>query len=724
MNTKKSPKIILALFFILGFSFLFSSGFSLAFDSGWIAPASSYGVCGGNSPDCGPAPWYGTSWSLPSNGHPSGSYTYLSDSNQGVNLFNGGAVGKLISIPSSGNYYVSINAGFDDGSNSEILYVGVNDWGSSFYARQAMDFSSSIKCVYKNKFNIDSPQAKVWAQTANPSGSVHLKEFKLADCLPSDVNIYCDDGTLIPANLLRCGQTILCSFSTDCGINSFVGSSFCSGNNLFRNFISYTCNNPGTANSYCSSSTSSQIFQSCSDYCNVLTNTCDTFICHNNLECNDNNVSTIDTCLNPNTTQSSCVHTIINPTIPVITLFSPQNMTYVLNQTNLILPLNASSTQAVYWNYTLNGNFFAVAGFSSNLLTNLNVINGSNTLIVSGNNANGSDFRSIIFNVLISAINNSNNNTNSTNSTNSTIPLIYLHSPLNQIYNSTPVLINATSNQYVNWGYSLNGINFSGINNSLSFNFNLTNLLNATYNLIVYGRNANGTGNNSVSFVFNSSSNGSGNNTNNTNQTTALWINVTYPLNGFTYNTTYILLNATSNQTVSWSYNLNNGTNISFVPGNFYNFSLLNGTNILIVYGNNSNGTGLQIINFNYNQSSNQNGICVPNWVLGSWGSCDDGERIRSYFDSDNCNNNTGKPADIQANCGGNDDNNGGNSSIIIRSGGSGRNITEIASGNYTLDLSNKNKTDGFSIKFIYWLIFVLIILIIAILLILLFYFL
>ncbi|MCX6721729.1 MAG: hypothetical protein NTY04_00850, partial [Candidatus Staskawiczbacteria bacterium] len=48
---------------------------------------------------------------------------------------------------------------------------------------------------------------------------------------------------------------IMCFNAYDCGTNGPTGSLFCQGNNVYQNYITYTCNNPGTASSTCTNAT-------------------------------------------------------------------------------------------------------------------------------------------------------------------------------------------------------------------------------------------------------------------------------------------------------------------------------------------------------------------------------------------------------------------------------------------------------------------------------------
>jgi len=49
-------------------------------------------------------------------------------------------------------------------------------------------------------------------------------------------------------------QNVNCSSDCDCGANGFVDNTFCTGNDVYKNYKVNTCNNPGTSNSSCSSS--------------------------------------------------------------------------------------------------------------------------------------------------------------------------------------------------------------------------------------------------------------------------------------------------------------------------------------------------------------------------------------------------------------------------------------------------------------------------------------
>lgn len=59
---------------------------------------------------------------------------------------------------------------------------------------------------------------------------------------------------------------VACTTSADCGTNQFTPGQYCSGNNVYQNYITYTCNNPGTADSSCTRATTPRFERSCDQY--------------------------------------------------------------------------------------------------------------------------------------------------------------------------------------------------------------------------------------------------------------------------------------------------------------------------------------------------------------------------------------------------------------------------------------------------------------------------
>ncbi len=71
-------------------------------------------------------------------------------------------------------------------------------------------------------------------------------------------------------------QSIKCSTNSQCGTNYSTGSPACQGNAVYQNYVTYTCNNPGTPQSYCSNDTTPQLQQTCNTSQTCGNGTCNT----------------------------------------------------------------------------------------------------------------------------------------------------------------------------------------------------------------------------------------------------------------------------------------------------------------------------------------------------------------------------------------------------------------------------------------------------------------
>ncbi len=58
-----------------------------------------------------------------------------------------------------------------------------------------------------------------------------------------------------------------CNNDLNCGSSGLIGDLFCSSGNVFQNFLTNRCNNPGTDQSYCSSITDQRLTQTCTNGC-------------------------------------------------------------------------------------------------------------------------------------------------------------------------------------------------------------------------------------------------------------------------------------------------------------------------------------------------------------------------------------------------------------------------------------------------------------------------
>ena len=104
---------------------------------------------------------------------------------------------------------------------------------------------------------------------------------------------------------------IICHTNSDCGTNGITGSPFCQGNNVYQNFKTHTCNNPGTANSYCSNSTSAQLKTTCTGNQTCSNGSCNNvnIACSANTDCGTNGITGSPFCQGNNVYQNYITYT-------------------------------------------------------------------------------------------------------------------------------------------------------------------------------------------------------------------------------------------------------------------------------------------------------------------------------------------------------------------------------------------------------------------------------
>lgn len=147
-------------------------------------------------------------------------------------------------------------------------------------------------------------------------------------CLKNQV---CSNGTCTNLN-------ISCSSSSDCGTDGIVGGPYCQGNNVYENFKKYTCNNPGTPSSFCTSSTKPQLKQTCSlnQQCTGGSCTNLNIVCSSNSDCGTNGLVGGPYCQGNSVYENFRTYTCNNPGTP---------SSYCTNSTNPQLKQNCSTNQ-------------------------------------------------------------------------------------------------------------------------------------------------------------------------------------------------------------------------------------------------------------------------------------------------------------------------------------------------------------------------------------------
>lgn len=93
----------------------------------------------------------------------------------------------------------------------------------------------------------------------------------------------------------------LCVKNSDCGTDGWVGGLSCSNDDVYQNYRTYTCNNPGTSSSYCSSTDTLTLKQDCgNDYCDAWGSN----------YCKDGDVYRSRTCYDKGCSAGACFNTL------------------------------------------------------------------------------------------------------------------------------------------------------------------------------------------------------------------------------------------------------------------------------------------------------------------------------------------------------------------------------------------------------------------------------
>jgi len=113
-----------------------------------------------------------------------------------------------------------------------------------------------------------------------------------------------------------------CKKKSDCGIDGFIGESFCFYGDVFQVYKQFSCNNAGTLNGTCSNILSIQLKDDCGERETCSKGQCKPVACYKNSECGKNsfkgdmycnakeviNDYEIFECRNPGTAESKCVN--------------------------------------------------------------------------------------------------------------------------------------------------------------------------------------------------------------------------------------------------------------------------------------------------------------------------------------------------------------------------------------------------------------------------------
>ncbi len=114
-----------------------------------------------------------------------------------------------------------------------------------------------------NNFNPGDTSEK--SRTVNVSLTEGNYNIRVDAQIPDDINLS-NNFAARPIEVI-CGEAS-CNVNSDCGVDGFIGDNYCTENKVTHNFISFTCNNPGTLQSFCSQTIEERVIEECSSGCN------------------------------------------------------------------------------------------------------------------------------------------------------------------------------------------------------------------------------------------------------------------------------------------------------------------------------------------------------------------------------------------------------------------------------------------------------------------------
>ncbi|MFH1610536.1 MAG: hypothetical protein ABIA91_01470, partial [Patescibacteria group bacterium] len=224
--------------------------------------------------------------------------TCSTNSQCGTNGYTGGPFCMGNSIYQNYRTYTCNNAGT---ANSSCSQSSLPQLVSNCTANQTCSLGS---CSDINVACSTNSQCGDNSLTGNPfcqNNDVFTNQLTYYCNNPGTPQSFCSNS-LVPQLTRSCGtnqtctngdcasQNIACGSNSDCGSNGLTGNSFCQNDGVYKNYITYSCNNAGTSQSFCSNSLTPQLTQTCSPNQNCVNGSCtnQTIDCNTNSECGFN----------------------------------------------------------------------------------------------------------------------------------------------------------------------------------------------------------------------------------------------------------------------------------------------------------------------------------------------------------------------------------------------------------------------------------------------------
>jgi len=181
-----------------------------------------------------------------------------------------------------------------DGPSDDDVWQNFRDWT----CENPGSVSSSCSQVVSQELIIDCPD------TCENGACIDIVCYTDDDCDDgkNETADYCNKPGTVESYCTHEG--VICSEDRDCGSNRSIGGMYCYGDDIYREFMSFTCNFPGEFLSFCGNDIIEEKFFECQYAC--ANGFC--VRCNENLDCADEDIYTEDICWFSGTLDAYCSH--------------------------------------------------------------------------------------------------------------------------------------------------------------------------------------------------------------------------------------------------------------------------------------------------------------------------------------------------------------------------------------------------------------------------------